>query len=252
MKQDSEVRLSGDGSPKPAAEPTEPEMPECEHCNGSGFTVDGDGMEDNCVCNVPAAEPTGEVLWQQDCDYLTMNRVEWDSVYLRAAGLRLLSRVAAVEQERDESMALQARVTSEFNIGARELRERAEKAEAQLAAKDAALTEALRGDRELSDAYLRIRALVGAWDTQPGGADRFQVTEQKIRDLKADVSRLTAEGQKLHTLYYELLYEVGTKHPDETRHQTALRYLRTHENQCGQGGPVSALAASAAPRRTEP
>lgn len=30
-------------------------------------------------------------------------------------------------------------------------------------------------------------------------------------------------------LYHELLYCVGNKHPDETRHQTALRYLRNAE-----------------------
>ena len=30
-------------------------------------------------------------------------------------------------------------------------------------------------------------------------------------------------------LYYELLYQVATKHPGESRHQTALRYLRQQE-----------------------
>mgnify|MGYP001603984726 CR=1 FL=1 len=32
-------------------------------------------------------------------------------------------------------------------------------------------------------------------------------------------------------LYQELLYAVGQKHPDETRHQTALRYIRQAELQ---------------------
>lgn len=38
-------------------------------------------------------------------------------------------------------------------------------------------------EKEISDAYLRIRKLVGAWDTQKGGADRFEVTESAIRKL---------------------------------------------------------------------
>jgi hypothetical protein len=39
--------------------------------------------------------------------------------------------------------------------------------------------------------------------------------------------------------YYELLYQVACKHPNETRHETALRYIRQAENQ-PSGGPVSA------------
>lgn len=34
-----------------------------------------------------------------------------------------------------------------------------------------------------SDAYLRIRKLVNAFDTQDGGTDRFEVTEKKIQEL---------------------------------------------------------------------
>lgn len=44
-------------------------------------------------------------------------------------------------------------------------------------------------EKELSDAYLRIRELVGAWDTNKGGENRFKVTEDKIKRLKE--SRLT-------------------------------------------------------------
>lgn len=40
-------------------------------------------------------------------------------------------------------------------------------------------------EREISDAYLRIRQLVGAWDTQEGGSDRFEVTELAIKKLVA-------------------------------------------------------------------
>lgn len=44
-------------------------------------------------------------------------------------------------------------------------------------------------------------------------------------------------------LYAELLYAVARKHPGETRHETALRYIRQAENQSSQ-----AAAKSAAPR----
>jgi hypothetical protein len=36
-------------------------------------------------------------------------------------------------------------------------------------------------------------------------------------------------------LYNELLMQVSNKYPGETRHQTALRYLRAAENNDGQG-----------------
>ena len=40
-------------------------------------------------------------------------------------------------------------------------------------------------EKEISDAYLRIRKLVSAWDTQEGGMDRYEVTESAIRKLVA-------------------------------------------------------------------
>lgn len=46
-------------------------------------------------------------------------------------------------------------------------------------------------DQALSDAYLRIRALLNAWDTAPGGADRFEVTEQRLTELLARAAKIT-------------------------------------------------------------
>lgn len=45
-----------------------------------------------------------------------------------------------------------------------------------------------------------------------------------------EIERLRVEINRLWALYDELLLQVGNKHPDETRHQTALRYLRKAEN----------------------
>ena len=49
--------------------------------------------------------------------------------------------------------------------------------------------EAMRAAKEVSDAYLRVRKLLGAWDTQPGGADRFEVTERAITKLLGRVAK---------------------------------------------------------------
>lgn len=43
-------------------------------------------------------------------------------------------------------------------------------------------------EREISDAYLRVRKLLNAYDTKPGGTDRFEVTERCIETLKADLA----------------------------------------------------------------
>jgi hypothetical protein len=48
-----------------------------------------------------------------------------------------------------------------------------------------------------------------------------------------------APQENIKALYYELLYEVARKHPGETRHQTALRYIRQAETP-KDNGPVQA------------
>jgi hypothetical protein len=37
---------------------------------------------------------------------------------------------------------------------------------------------------------------------------------------------------RIRNAYYELLFSVANKYPDESRHETALRYIRQAENQC--------------------
>lgn len=65
---------------------------------------------------------------------------------------------------------------------------------------DAAIAELRRenklfrdAEKELSDAYLRIRKLVGAWNTNFGGENRYQVTEDAIKDLRTRLD--AAEGK---------------------------------------------------------
>ena len=40
--------------------------------------------------------------------------------------------------------------------------------------------------------------------------------------------------KKTRALYNQLLYAVGTKYPDETRHETALRYITEAESHDGE------------------
>jgi hypothetical protein len=51
------------------------------------------------------------------------------------------------------------------------------------------------------------------------------VTDARIAEAQVDTDELT----RLRGLYEELLFAVGNKHPGETRHQTALRYIQQAE-----------------------
>ena len=58
-------------------------------------------------------------------------------------------------------------------------------------------------------------------------------THQVARELDREVKRLTATEEK----YYELLNWVESKHEGETRHETALRYIKEREDtqqSCGE------------------
>jgi hypothetical protein len=55
---------------------------------------------------------------------------------------------------------------------------------------------------------------------------------QALYDSVAEVATLTARVKELKELeekYYDLIYAVQTKFPDESRHDTALRYIRAAE-----------------------
>jgi hypothetical protein len=49
-----------------------------------------------------------------------------------------------------------------------------------------------------------------------------------------DQLRDDIEARKWEGLYADLLMQVGNKHPGETRHQTALRYLKAAEKPSGE------------------
>ena len=61
------------------------------------------------------------------------------------------------------------------------------------------------------------------WALDLGFSTGHADTEQDLLD------EVGAQIKELKGKYYELLYGVASKFPDETRHQTALRYIKNAE-----------------------
>ena len=53
------------------------------------------------------------------------------------------------------------------------------------------------------------------------------ITDADVRGL----CRAVLDAEEVNRKYHELLSAVGNKYPDETRHQTALRYIQQFESQ---------------------
>ena len=69
------------------------------------------------------------------------------------------------------------------------------------------------------------------------------VTDARVAEANVDAGELAELREK----YNELLYAVGSKHRDETRHETALRYIKQAERSVSTGqqsvsGPNGALS----------
>ena len=58
--------------------------------------------------------------------------------------------------------------------------------------------------------------------------DYSDMPEEKTLEQKYD--ELKARYDDLSKRYYELIMEVGNKYPGETRHETALRYIKERED----------------------
>ena len=61
-----------------------------------------------------------------------------------------------------------------------------------------------------------------------GNSSWCGVVRIAVRNLREAVPP-APEPSDYKALYFELLYEVATKHPDESRHETARRYIRERE-----------------------
>jgi hypothetical protein len=61
---------------------------------------------------------------------------------------------------------------------------------------------------------------------------RIHRNEMELKKLESrfeSMTRLIAEMAEIESKYMELLYAVASKFPGESRHQTALRYIRERE-----------------------
>ena len=76
--------------------------------------------------------------------------------------------------------------------------------------------------------------------------DRHKAAERRLAESNREGMVMVPNWSDL---YHELLYAVGNKHPGETRHQTALRYIQQAERGSGQ---CDAKAAPAAGEKEKP
>ena len=58
-------------------------------------------------------------------------------------------------------------------------------------------------------------------------------SEVLVPELEAEITEQAAELARLEKDYSELLYQVQQKIPGETRHETAKRIIRQHEDHQG-------------------
>ena len=113
----------------------------------------------------------------------------------------------------------------------------------------AALTESRDGwkreYRLINAAHLQAEAKIKELEADATAAKSKWKIQESLRALKYHetsqerIKELEASNRKLREDYNELIMAVGNKYPDETRHQTALRYIRQSEI----GNDVAKLAA---------
>ncbi len=72
-----------------------------------------------------------------------------------------------------------------------------------------------------------------------GSAPRFTMERDALTAAIAMLTSASSAGV-VDDLYWQLIYAVESKFPNETRHETALRYIRQSENQ--DHGPVQEAA----------
>ena len=74
-----------------------------------------------------------------------------------------------------------------------------------------------------------------AWAVYCGRiADNVARLEEEVTEAKMTTIRHAALILQLEADYYELIMAIGNKYEDETRHETALRYIMERENQEGR------------------
>ena len=70
---------------------------------------------------------------------------------------------------------------------------------------------------------VKLRDMADGWARCPTGPTGWLTSPELMREAADEIDRLEKQ-------YYELLYAVSKKHEGETRHDTALRYIRERES----------------------
>lgn len=58
--------------------------------------------------------------------------------------------------------------------------------------------------------------------------------KKELQWLKDELKQAREDKERVEEKYYELIYQVAKKHPNESRHETALRYIKQAENRNSQ------------------
>lgn len=64
------------------------------------------------------------------------------------------------------------------------------------------------------------------WDSESPNGKLMIAT---VKAVMCGLVKQMDDGEKVREKYQELIYQVQTKHPNETRHETALRYIMERE-----------------------
>ncbi len=140
--------------------------------------------------------------------------------------------VKAADQAREVSEAMRNTLVVDFDAAKVLLRQ-------QLTAADQA-----RAEAQDKAARLRAQAVEMSVTLSEAGCGAMPLA-QGVRWLV----EARAEAEQQRTLYMELLLAVGNKYPDESRHQTALRYIKQAEQ--GSAIPAAPASATSVPAKAE-
>lgn len=118
---------------------------------------------------------------------------------------------------------------------ARKLKERCEQwrivHESSCAGLDAMVKEA---ERKLAEAERRAKELHENGERLKEAADGWKQEAERLRGIESALFNAERRAEENGRKYYELIYAVGNKFPEETRHQTALRYIQEREQTIGE------------------
>ena len=112
----------------------------------------------------------------------------------------------------------------------------------------AAEERARKAESDALELSSKVENLNSKWGELKGIIERAKVNTTTLRGFADELLKQSAQDRQDAELYRELIMAVGKKFPGESRHQTALRYIRQAEEPCGgTGNSVCAIRAEGKP-----